>query len=159
VADDPKTNPESTSKNPSINPETGKVNPSAPTAGTEGWGNTRDERQTLRENPPSMSREGQTSRARDEARDKQNTGDNQAELSGRKVPTETSMNVTHEGHDRTYRCADVGNADCRWETSGTTDEEIMQQAREHAQSAHGWKDWTDALHNRLRDAIRERRAA
>ena len=122
MADDPKTTPESTGKNPSINPETGKVNPSAPTAGTEGWGNTRDERQTLRENPPSMSREGQTSRARDEARDKQNTGDNQAELSGRKVPTDTSMNVTHEGHDRTYRCADVGNADCRWETSGTTDE-------------------------------------
>ncbi len=106
-----------------------------------------------------MSREGQTSRVGDDARDKQDTGDNQAELSGRKAPTETSMNLTHEGHDRTYRCADVGNADCRWETSGTTDEEIMQQAREHAQSAHGWKDWTDALRNRVRDAIRERRAA
>jgi predicted small metal-binding protein len=67
--------------------------------------------------------------------------------------------VTHEGHDRTFRCADVGNADCRWETSATSDEEILQQAREHGQSQHGWKDWTDALRNRIRNAIRERRAA
>ncbi len=69
------------------------------------------------------------------------------------------MNVTHEGHDRTFRCADMGNADCRWETSGASDDEIMEQAREHAQTQHGWNDWTDALRSRVRDAIRERRAA
>ncbi len=38
--------------NPSVNPETGEVNPSAPTAGTEGWGTTPDERRALNPNPP-----------------------------------------------------------------------------------------------------------
>jgi hypothetical protein len=44
--------PDSPDTNPSIDPETGKVNPSAPTIGTEGWGNTSDERQVLDQNPP-----------------------------------------------------------------------------------------------------------
>jgi predicted small metal-binding protein len=67
--------------------------------------------------------------------------------------------ATHQGHDRTFRCADVGNADCRWETSGASDDEIIEQARDHAQTEHGWHDWTDALRSRVRDAIRNHRAA
>lgn len=59
MADDSKpSRPELDTPNPSINPETGKVNPSAPTAGTEGWGNTADERETLSEVPPSMAGSG-----------------------------------------------------------------------------------------------------
>lgn len=145
-----KPTPEFTSVNPSVNPETHRVNPSAPTVGTEGWGNTTDERRTLSDTEPSAVQPEQVKREPDS---------NQAELSRRKGATATSMNVTHGGHDRTFRCADAGNADCRWETSGTSDEEILQQAREHAQTEHGWNDWTDALRQRVRDAIRERRAA
>ena len=33
--------------NPSVNPDDGGVNPSAPSAGTEGWGMTSDERRVL----------------------------------------------------------------------------------------------------------------
>src|SRR5262249_5443626 len=66
--------------------------------------------------------------------------------------TATSMNST-EGHVRTFRCADMGNTDCRWETSATSDEEIVEQARMHAQTQHGWEDWTDAMRDRVRDAI------
>ena len=151
MAEDTKRNLDSEiTPNPSVNPKTHAVNPSAPTTGTEGWGNTADERAALSENPPSISREGQIPR---------NTGDNQAQLSGRAGSTETSMNVTHGGQDRTFRCADVGNADCRWETSGASEEEVLGEVRRHGQTEHGWEDWTDALRNRVRDAIRERRAA
>lgn len=152
MADNPNRNstPEFRTDNPSVNPETHKVNPSAPTVGTEGWGNTTDERRTLSGTEPEATQPGQVRR---------DPGTDQAELSRRSGATATSMNATHQGHDRTYRCADAGNADCRWETSGTSDEEIMEQAREHAQSQHGWNDWTDALRTRVRDAIRERRAA
>jgi len=142
--------PDFSTDNPSVNPNTHAVNPSAPTTGTEGWGNASDERQVLSTNPPSVSRDGQTSK---------NLGDNQAELSRRAEATAASMNVTHQGRDLTFRCADAGNADCRWETSGTSDEEIIEQARAHAQSVHGWNDWTEAPRNRIRNAIRERRAA
>jgi predicted small metal-binding protein len=151
VAKDPTRNLDSElAANPSVNPKTHAVNPSAPTTGTEGWGNTADERQALSENPPSLSKDGQTSR---------NVGTNQAELSGRTSATATSMNVTHEGHDRTFRCSDAGNADCRWETSGASDEEILGEVHRHGQTEHGWNDWTDAMRSRVRDAIRERRAA
>jgi predicted small metal-binding protein len=151
VAKDPNTNLDpQLAANPSVNPKTHAVNPSAPTAGTEGWGNTTDERRVLSGNPPSVSKDGQTSR---------NAGANQDEFSERTGEAPTSVGVTPEGYDRTFRCADVGNADCRWETSGNSDEEILRQAREHGQTEHGWKDWTDALRNRIRNAIRERRAA
>jgi predicted small metal-binding protein len=151
VANDPKPNLDSElAANPSVNPKTHAVNPSAPTTGTEGWGNTTDERRTLSENPPSVSKDGQTSRI---------VEDNQAELSQRTGATEATMSLTHQGHDRSFRCADVGNADCRWETSGASDDEILGEARRHGQTEHGWNDWTDALQKRVRDAIRERPAA
>lgn len=136
--------------NPSVNPETHAVNPSAPTIGTEGWGTTTDERRTLSGTEPEATQPGQVRR---------DPGTDQAEPSRRAGAPATSTNVTHEGHDRTFRCADAGNADCPWETSGASDAEIIEQAREHAQTVHGWNDWTDALRNRVRDAIRERRAA
>ncbi len=151
MAKDPNTNLDSDlAANPSVNPETHTVNPSAPTVGTEGWGLTTDERRALSGTEPDAAQPGQV---------KRDPGTDQAEPSRRTGASATSANVTHEGHDRTFRCADIGNADCRWETSGTSDEEIMEQAREHAQTEHGWHDWTDALRTRVRDAIRERRAA
>ena len=134
---------------PSVNPKTHTVNPSAPTTGTEGWGNATDERQAISENPPSITTDGQTSHV---------VGGNQAEPPRRTgaSASATSMKATH---DRTFRCADVGNTDCRWETSGASDEEILGEVHRHGQTEHGWNDWTDAMRKRIRDAIRERRAA
>lgn len=151
MANDAKRNLDSElAANPSVNPKTHAVNPSAPTTGTEGWGNTADERAALSETPPSISRDGQVPRT---------VGNNRAELSRRTGASIPSMNVTHEAHDRTFRCADVGNADCRWETSGASDEDILGEVHRHGQTEHGWSDWTDALRSRVRNAIRERRAA
>jgi predicted small metal-binding protein len=86
-------------------------------------------------------------------------GDNNTQLSRRTSATATPINVTHQGHDRTFRCADFGNPDCRWETSGASDEDILGEVHRHGQTEHGWEDWTDALRSRVSNAIRERRAA
>ena len=59
----------------------------------------------------------------------------------------------------TFRCADAGNADCRWETAGRTEDEVMQNVVEHARNDHGMTDWTDAMHDRVRGAIHRSRAA
>lgn len=151
MANDPKRNLDSElAANPSVNPETHKVNPSAPTVGTEGWGMTSDERRTLAGTEPDAVQPGQVRR---------DPGTDQAELSRRTGAAATSMNVTHGGQDRTFRCADLGNADCRWETSGASDEEILGAVHRHGQTEHGWSDWTDALRSRVRNSIRERRAA
>ena len=82
MADDPRIEPDFSNENPSVNPETHSVNPSAPTTGTEGWGNTTDERGALSENPPSISKDGKTSHS---------VGDNQAEVSPRSAETVTSL--------------------------------------------------------------------
>ena len=81
MANDPKNSAPDIAANPSVNPETHTVNPSAPTAGTEGWGNTTDERGALSENPPSISKDGQTSHS---------VGDKQAEVSRGPGATATS---------------------------------------------------------------------
>jgi predicted small metal-binding protein len=60
------------------------------------------------------------------------------------------------GEDRTFRCADVGNADCRWEVTGRTEEELMPQIERHGRESHGVENPDQ---NKIRNAIRERRAA
>ena len=63
------------------------------------------------------------------------------------------------GGERTFRCADVGNADCRWEVSGRTEDELMLKIEEHGRTRHGIKNWDGETRNKMRNAIRERRAA
>ncbi len=84
---------------------------------------------------------------------------NQADLSRLTSASAYSMSTSHGGQDRTFRCADVGNADCRWETSGRTDDEIVQRAEEHGKRDHGMSDWTEAMRSKVRDAIHRREAA
>ena len=58
---------------------------------------------------------------------------------------------------RTFRCADVGNADCRWEAVGRTEDELRPQIERHGREAHGIKD-IGSMWSRIKDAIRERAA-
>lgn len=61
--------------------------------------------------------------------------------------------------NRTFRCADAGNADCRWETSAGTDEDLMSAIERHGREAHGLEAIDDRTRRKFLDAIRERRAA
>ncbi len=71
----------------------------------------------------------------------------------------SQSNTANPGGEKTFRCADAGHADCRWETSGRTDTEVMEKVREHASEKHGIRDWTEDLKNKVMNAIHERRAA
>ena len=86
-------------------------------------------------------------------------GGNQADLTRFISASAYSMSTSEGGADHIYRCADAGNADCRWETSGGTEEEVMQRIEEHQRQEHGLPDWTEAMRSKVRDAIRHRRAA
>ena len=165
----------SSGTNPNVNSHSGGINPSAPTTGTEGWGTTRDERRVLSTNDPQATRAGQmkgkpgdemtkssqrvSKAATTNKRPSQRSGNNQADLSRRTSASAHSMNTSHSGTEHTFRCADAGNTDCRWETSGKTEDEVMQKVVEHARDHHGMTDWTDAMRNRVRDSIRQRHAA
>jgi predicted small metal-binding protein len=62
------------------------------------------------------------------------------------------------GH-QSFRCADVGNADCRWETSMASSEELWADIERHHQEVHGKPSLDAASRGRIQDAIHVRRAA
>ncbi len=161
--------------NPNVSSGKGGINPSAPTTGTEGWGNTSDERRVLSNVDPAGTRAGQmkgnpgdnmteasqqaSERATTNKKRSGNSGSNQAELSRRTSAGAHSMNTGYGGSDHTLRCADLGNSDCQWETSGRSEDEVMRNVVEHARTDHGMTDWSDALRNKVRDNIHRRQAA
>jgi predicted small metal-binding protein len=52
------------------------------------------------------------------------------------------------------RCRDVG-MDCDFEVHASTEEEILQRAADHAQTAHGLKEIPEEIVTKGRAAIRE----
>ncbi|HTV66494.1 MAG TPA: DUF1059 domain-containing protein [Bryocella sp.] len=121
--------------NPSVDPKTSTVNPSAPTVGTEAWGNTSDERKTMGKDQP-------------------------ADLSRRTSASAHSLNTNQPHARNAYRCADIAGVECGWETSGDSEDEVMRRVEEHWRQDHaGLADWSTATRNRVRDHIRHRKAA
>ncbi len=111
---------------------TGGVNPSGPTAGTEGWG--------LGINEASK------------------TSATQGELGSSHEPFTSERDSVPLGQ-RTFRCADIGNADCRWETSAQTEDELVGQIERHGREAHGITNLDEDRRRKILDVVRERRAA
>lgn len=73
-------------------------------------------------------------------------------------PTSSKPGPEGGGNVRTFRCADVGNADCRWEAVGRTEDELRPQIERHGREAHGMKEIGADMWSRIRDAIRTRAA-
>ncbi len=75
-------------------------------------------------------------------------------------PNPTASRPGPEGAGpKTFRCADVGFADCRWEVSGRTAEELMPQIERHGRERHGINQIDDTMRRHVHDAIRTRSAA
>lgn len=55
---------------------------------------------------------------------------------------------------KVLRCKDVG-MDCDFEVRATTEEEILQRAAEHAQTAHGMREIPQEVVAKVRAAIRD----
>lgn len=53
-----------------------------------------------------------------------------------------------------FRCADAGQPECDWQTTGRNEDEIREQVGQHAREHHGFKEWTNENWNRVRSAIR-----
>ncbi|MGI9102166.1 MAG: DUF1059 domain-containing protein [Terriglobales bacterium] len=73
-------------------------------------------------------------------------------------PVKRTPDPGGDSDQRTFRCADVGNADCRWEVKGSTEEELMPNIERHARTAHGADPFDERMRNLVRDAIRARAA-
>ena len=112
------------------------INPSGPSTGTEGWGLGPGEAETT-----GVGQGGLGKPRRDPVT---HTPAARADSSGPET--------------RTFRCADVGNADCRWEVSGRTADELLPAIARHGREQHG-RELDEKTRRKVLDAIHERRAA
>lgn len=124
----------------------GGVNPSGPTTGTEGWGIGVGEANTTGVGQGSLGKRPQHTEAR------------RADDSGGPPGDRKGLEDAGRGGvtARTFRCADMGNADCRWETSGQTEDELLPRIERHARESHGGFD--EKARRRVHDVLRERAA-
>lgn len=69
-----------------------------------------------------------------------------------------SGNINRPENNLSFRCADVGDKSCPWETSGRSEDEILRNTEQHAREKHGM-DWSDTIKDKVRGAIRGWKAA
>ena len=75
-----------------------------------------------------------------------------------KNPTESRPGSEGAG-GKTFRCADVGFADCRWEVSGRTEDELLPKIEQHGREHHGIEEIDEDMRRHVHDAIHRRSAA
>jgi predicted small metal-binding protein len=63
-----------------------------------------------------------------------------------------------EGGNVSFRCADVGHAECPWQVSGRNAEELLPKIEQHGREKHGIKTFDNQTREKVRGAIRERAA-
>jgi predicted small metal-binding protein len=145
--------------------ERGTINPSAPTAGTEGWANHAEARNS--EN----SREASSPDARGAGDPRYQTYPGN-EASSNPAAHHASDQPPGEDRERmfednpnyragkSFRCADVGVENCNWSVTGTREDEIIGNVRAHAKSQHGISEheFDGKMKDRVRGAIRQRAA-
>lgn len=157
--------------NSDVDPQRGGINPSAPTAGTEGWGQTSDERRVLGDHDANSTRAGQmkgnpgdhmaaaSQREEEKATSNKKPEKDETDLSHLTSGSAHSMTNSQPSASNTIRCTDVGDTGCGWETTGATEDEIVHRAEEHWRKEHGTGDWTEAMRSKAQEAIKHRQAA
>jgi len=149
---------------------TGKLNPQGPTSGTENFHPDRkDGKQTAAHNDTDQSADKWA--ARTEAAGAignfatgpapVNTADIHDEggdlKPGASAASGAGVGATNGQHS--FRCADAGFADCRWEASMSSSDQLWNEINRHAGNAHGIKSLDAETKGKIQDAIRVRRAA
>ncbi len=56
---------------------------------------------------------------------------------------------------KTFRCADAGFAECKWEARGQNEAELMPQIERHGREQHGVRQMNESIVARIKRAIRD----
>jgi predicted small metal-binding protein len=81
-----------------------------------------------------------------------------ANISGNN-PTERRPGTEGAGNLKSFRCADVADANCKWEVTGRDEAELMPEIERHGREQHNITNFDEGIRNRVRNAIRTREAA
>ena len=55
----------------------------------------------------------------------------------------------------TFRCADVGFSECKWETRGNSQDEVLRNAEQHGREKHNLTNIDEEPRNKVRSNIRQ----
>ncbi len=74
--------------------------------------------------------------------------------------TESAVQTGAEQRDRgkgikSFRCADAGFSECKWEVRGRSEAELMPQIERHGREQHGVLQMDEGIVTRIKRAIRE----
>ncbi len=149
------------------NANTGKINPQGPTSGTE---NMDPNRKGGKKTDTDQNADEWAARAPQAATEagnfgtapvSPNAGDVQDE-SGNLDPGASATPGAGVGNTQgqhSFRCADAGFADCRWETSMASSDQLWNEIQRHATDEHGMATLDERTRGKIQDAIHVRRAA
>jgi len=150
---------------------TGKLNPQGPTSGTENFHpDKKGGKQSGAHNDPDRNFDRWAARATEAASETGNLGaspvaanngdtqDEGGDLNSGAGAT-SGAGVADTRGQYSFRCADAGFADCRWEASMSSSDRLWNEIRRHASDAHGIKSLDERIRGKIQDAIRIRRAA
>ena len=159
------------------NENTGNLNPQGPTSGTENFHPDRKggkqsaaHEEADESNDTDQNFDEWAARTREGAAEigdfgvgpvEANPGDLQDE-SGDLNPGASATPGAGVGDTRgqhSFRCADAGFSDCRWEASMASSDQLWDEIHRHASGIHGMKTLDEQTRGRIQDVIRVRRAA
>ena len=159
------------------NQNTGKINPQGPTSGTENYSPDKKKQQQTTaggdDSPLDDGHNAQDWTSRNLTLPTEgsgnfatspvspNAGDIQDE-SGNLNPGSSAtpgVGAGDPGGHHSYRCADAGNSDCRWETASASSNELWADIERHHRDVHGKPTLDETSRGRIQDAIHVRRAA
>jgi predicted small metal-binding protein len=150
---------------------TGKINPQGPTSGTENFHPDRKGgKQSAAHNDTGQNIDEWATRTQQAAGDSANFGTGPVPANAGDVQDEggdlnpgasatPGAGVGDTRGQHSFRCADAGFADCRWEASMSSSDQLWNEIQRHAGSAHGVTSLDQKTRGKIQDAIRVRRAA
>ena len=62
-----------------------------------------------------------------------------------------------QNQNLTFRCADAGQSNCTWQTSGKSEDEVLKKVEQHAREAHSM-NMDENTRSKVKGAIRRQAA-
>ena len=153
------------------NKNTGNLNPQGPTSGTENSNpNRKGGEQSTAQTDTDQNADEWASRTKEAASQTGNFGTGPVPANAGDVQDEggdldpgasatPGAGVGDTRGQHSFRCADAGFADCRWEASMASSDQLWNEIQRHAGSAHGISSLDEKTRGKIQDVIRVRRAA
>ena len=115
--------------------------------------NRQDNQSTRQSQPGQSSESSQSSRdVQSQSRESQSKpSQSSSSFSGQQGSQQSS---SQSGGNYSFRCADVGQKECSWETKGSSEDEVLRNVEKHGREKHNISSFVGETRDRVRNAIK-----